>query len=199
MIFYVDIAARFFLSDGRKKVLASMRDVSEHVRVEEERRRLEEQLQQSQKLESVGRLAGGVAHDFNNMLGVILGYAEMALEHAPPSHLLRADLNEIRSAATRSSDLTRQLLTFARKQTILPKVLNLNETVVGTLGLMKRLIGETAASGVPRAICGHRPVLPLMLEALGVPNRPMLTAAVLVAHLSPEGETVSVEWHKPRV
>lgn len=142
MIFYVDIAARFFLSDGRKKVLASMRDVSEHVRVEEERRRLEEQLQQSQKLESVGRLAGGVAHDFNNMLGVILGYAEMALEHAPPSHLLRADLNEIRSAATRSSDLTRQLLTFARKQTILPKVLNLNETVVGTLGLMKRLIGE---------------------------------------------------------
>ncbi|NMD47855.1 MAG: NUDIX hydrolase, partial [Propionibacterium sp.] len=51
----------------------------------------------------------------------------------------------------------------------------------------------------PRAICGHRPVLPLMLEALGVPDRPMLTAAVLVAHLSPDGETVSVEWHKPRV
>ena len=56
-----------------------------------------------------------------------------------------------------------------------------------------------AASGVPRAICGHRPVLPLMLEALGVPDRPMLTAAVLVAHLSPEGETICVEWHKPRV
>ncbi|MCW3156651.1 NUDIX hydrolase [Micropruina sonneratiae] len=65
--------------------------------------------------------------------------------------------------------------------------------------LMKRLIGQTAASGVPRAICGHRPVLPLMLDALGVPDRPMLTAAVLVAHLSPTGETVSVEWHKPRV
>lgn len=65
--------------------------------------------------------------------------------------------------------------------------------------LMKRLIKETAAAGVPRAICGHRPVLPLMLEALGVPHRPMLTAAVLVAHLSPEGDTVSVEWHKPRV
>lgn len=65
--------------------------------------------------------------------------------------------------------------------------------------LMKRLIKQTAASGVPRAICGHRPVLPLMLETLGVPNRPMLTAAVLVAHLSPDGEIVSVEWHKPRV
>lgn len=65
--------------------------------------------------------------------------------------------------------------------------------------LMKRLIAQTAASGVPRAICGHRPVLPLMLEALGVPERPMLTAAVLVAHLDPTGETVSVEWHKPRV
>lgn len=65
--------------------------------------------------------------------------------------------------------------------------------------LMKRLVIETAQGGVPRAICGHRPVLPLMLEALGVPDRPMLTAAVLVAHLSPEGETVCVEWHKPRV
>ncbi len=65
--------------------------------------------------------------------------------------------------------------------------------------LMRRLIKETAAGGVPRAICGHRPVLPLMLEALGVPNRPMLTAAVLVAHLNAAGETVSVEWHKPRV
>ena len=73
------------------------------------------------------------------------------------------------------------------------------ESPEGVRKLMKRLIGETAASGVPRAICGHRPVLPLMLEVLGVPTRPMLTAAVLVAHLSPEGETVSVEWHKPRV
>ena len=64
---------------------------------------------------------------------------------------------------------------------------------------MRRLVNQSAGSGVPRAICGHRPVLPLMLEALGVPNRAMLTGAVLVAHLSPEGETVSVEWHKPRV
>lgn len=65
--------------------------------------------------------------------------------------------------------------------------------------LMRRLIKETASSGVPRAICGHRPVLPLMLAALGVPDRPMLTGAVLVAHLSADGDTVSVEWHKPRV
>jgi 8-oxo-dGTP diphosphatase len=65
--------------------------------------------------------------------------------------------------------------------------------------LMRRLISETATTGVPRAICGHRPVLPLMLDALGVPSRPMLTAAVLVAHLTTDGRTVSVEWHKPRV
>ncbi|MBK8448164.1 MAG: NUDIX hydrolase [Micropruina sp.] len=65
--------------------------------------------------------------------------------------------------------------------------------------LMKRLIKETASSGVPRAICGHRPVLPLMLEALGVPSRPMSPGAVLVAHLSAAGDTVCVEWHKPRV
>ena len=65
--------------------------------------------------------------------------------------------------------------------------------------LLPLLFLALGASGVPRAICGHRPVLPLMLEALGVPDRPMLTAAVLVAHLSPEGETICVEWHKPRV
>lgn len=65
--------------------------------------------------------------------------------------------------------------------------------------LMRRLISETATTGVPRAICGHRPVLPLMLDSLGVPSRPMLTAAVLVAHLTTDGRTVSVEWHKPRV
>jgi len=107
-----------------------------------ERKRTEEQLRQSQKMESVGRLAGGVAHDFNNMLGVILGNTEMALHQVDPAQPFFAELQEIRKAAKRSADLTRQLLAFARKQTITPKVLELNDTVVGMLKMMRRLIGE---------------------------------------------------------
>jgi two-component system cell cycle sensor histidine kinase/response regulator CckA len=103
---------------------------------------LEIQLQQAQKMESVGRLAGGVAHDFNNMLGVILGHTEMALEQTDPTNPLWDDLTEIRKAAERSADLTRQLLAFARKQTVAPRVLDLNESVAGMLSMLERLIGE---------------------------------------------------------
>ena len=107
-----------------------------------EQLRLSEQLQQSQKMDSIGRLAGGVAHDFNNMLGVILGHAEIAMERTNPAHPVHADLLEIQKAAERSAALTRQLLAFARKQTATPKVLDLNETVDGMLKMLRRLIGE---------------------------------------------------------
>jgi PAS domain S-box-containing protein len=100
------------------------------------------QLVQAQKLESVGRLAGGVAHDFNNMLGVIAGHAELALLELAPSDPLRAELEAILSAAHRSAELTRQLLAFARKQTVSPRVLDLNLTVSGMLKMLQRLIGE---------------------------------------------------------
>jgi len=104
--------------------------------------KLEAQLRQAQKMESIGRLAGGVAHDFNNMLGVILGHTEMALVQMDPAHPLHAHLTEIRTAAERSADLTRQLLAFARKQTIAPRLLDLNQTVDGMLKMLRRLIGE---------------------------------------------------------
>ena len=100
------------------------------------------QLQQAQKMESVGRLAGGVAHDFNNMLGVILGHAELALTQVEAAHPLHDHLVEIRAAAERSAGLTRQLLAFARKQTAAPQVLDLNETVAGMIKMLRRLIGE---------------------------------------------------------
>ena len=103
---------------------------------------LERQLQQAQRMESIGRLAGGVAHDFNNMLGVIIGHAELATYKMDPSSPACADIAEIRKAAERSTDLTRQLLAFARRQTAAPKVLDLNDTVTGMLKILRRLIGE---------------------------------------------------------
>jgi len=117
-------------------------DITERKKSEEEREKLQNQLVQAQKMESIGQLAGGVAHDFNNMLGVILGHAEMAMDQVAPAQPLYSDLEEIRKAAQRSADITRQLLAFARKQTITPKVLDLNQVVEKLLKMLRRLIGE---------------------------------------------------------
>jgi len=103
---------------------------------------IEAQLLQAQKMESVGRLAGGIAHDYNNMLNVILGYTEMALEKLPPENPLHGDLQQIYKAAVRSAEVTRQLLAFARKQTISPKVIDMNKNISGMLKMLPRLIGE---------------------------------------------------------
>lgn len=117
------------------RVIELARNITEH-------RRLEEQYRQAQKMEAIGRLAGGVAHDFNNMLGVILGHANLALEQVTPAQTIYGDLMDIQKAAERSANLTRQLLAFARKQTVTPKVLDLNDTVAGMLKMLRRLIGE---------------------------------------------------------
>jgi PAS domain S-box-containing protein len=117
-------------------------DITERKRVEKEKQELQDQLAQAQKMESIGRLAGGVAHDFNNMLGVIIGRAEMALEQDVPTDKLRHNLKEILKAGLRSADLTRQLLAFARKQTAVPRILDLNDTISGMLKMLRRLIGE---------------------------------------------------------
>jgi len=107
-----------------------------------ERKAFENQLRQTHKMESVGRLAGGVAHDFNNMLGVILGFVELTLDKIDIAHPIHGDLLEIQKAATRSAALTRQLLAFASLQPAETKVLDLNETVEGMLKMLRRLIGE---------------------------------------------------------
>ncbi len=120
-------------------------DITERKRVEEERASLQDQLAQAQKMESVGRLAGGVAHDFNNMLGAILCHTDILLEGGASDTTLQEGLKEIQKVARRSADLTRQLLAFARKQTILPKALNLNDSVEGMLKMLRRLIGEGIA------------------------------------------------------
>ncbi len=141
-IFPVEIVARFFELDGKEMLLAAMRDISERLRAEEEQARLREELSQARKMESIGRLAGGIAHDFNNMLGVILGHTELALMRLPEEAPLRNNLTEIDKAARRSAELTRRLLAFARKQTVIPKVLDLNEIVDGMQAMLGRLIGE---------------------------------------------------------
>lgn len=136
------LEARNIPYKGRRVRVVEFRDITAEKESEAERERLQMQLLQAQKMESVGRLAGGIAHDFNNMLGVILGRTEMALESVDPSIPLFTDLEHINKAAVRSANLTRQLLAFARKQTIAPKVLDLNEVVSSMLNMVQRLIGE---------------------------------------------------------
>ncbi|MGD0586067.1 MAG: PAS domain-containing protein, partial [Oryzomonas sp.] len=117
-------------------------DITDKAVAEKEKTKLEAQLRQAQKMESIGRLAGGVAHDFNNMLTIIFGHVHLALMDANLTQPLHDSLEEIRNAAERSADLTRQLLAFARKQIIAPMSLDLNETVAGMLKMLQRLIGE---------------------------------------------------------
>ena len=110
-----------------------------------DRRALEEQLVQSQKMEAIGRLAGGVAHDFNNLLTAILGYSNLVLDELEPSNPARQDVNEMRKAAESAAALTQQLLAFSRKQILQPQVLDLNAAVTRADGLLQRLIGEDIA------------------------------------------------------
>ena len=134
--------ARFIDKTNHRLLMAVYLDITERERVERERQKLQVQLSQAQKMESVGRLAGGVAHDFNNMLGAILGYTELGLLGVSSTDPIYGTLKDIQKAAQRSVDLTRQLLAFARKQTVAPKLLELNETVESMLKMLRRLISE---------------------------------------------------------
>jgi signal transduction histidine kinase/DNA-binding NarL/FixJ family response regulator len=116
----------------------------------------EEQLRHAQKMEAVGRLAGGVAHDFNNLLSIILSYSTLVLEDLGDADPRRADVEEIRKAGERAAGLTRQLLTFSRQQVLSPKVLDLNEVVSGTAGMMGRLLGaDVEVTVLPAHALGH--------------------------------------------
>jgi len=131
------------LVDGKTvRLKGSFQDITERKQAEEALKKSKEQYRQAQKMESIGQLAGGVAHDFNNMLNIILGYSQLALMKIEPSGPLHTDIQEIMNAARRSADLVRQLLAFARKQIIAPKVLDLNDTVAGILNMLRKLIGE---------------------------------------------------------
>jgi len=135
---------KFPIRLGDKYLLAGYTiDLTERVQAEEDREKLRGQLIQAQKMEAVGRLAGGVAHDFNNMLSVIIGHCELALHGLDSTHTLYTSLQNILKAADHSADLTRNLLAFARKQTVAPKVLDINTAVDDMLVMLRRLIGES--------------------------------------------------------
>ncbi len=134
-VFQVEVTMHTFMLDGRTCRLAVGRDVTERLR-------LEEQLRHAQKMEAVGRLAGGVAHDFNNVLSVILSYGEMLQADLRRDDPMRGDLEEITKAAQRAAALTRQLLLFSRQQVVEPKVLDLNELLAGMDKMLRRMLGE---------------------------------------------------------
>ncbi len=127
---------------GRPVVIAVANDISDRLQAESEKARLQAQQLQAQKMESIGRLAGGVAHDFNNMLQAVIGNAGLALADAPAGSPLQDYLLEIKRSAEHSADLARQLLAFASRQTVTPRILDLNDTVSGMLKMLRRLIGE---------------------------------------------------------
>jgi two-component system, cell cycle sensor histidine kinase and response regulator CckA len=143
------------MPDGR--ILALIRDASE-------RRRMEDQLRQSQKMEAVGTLAGGVAHDFNNVLGVIIGYSEMLRTKNPEGHPERRRIDQILRAAERGADLTRQLLAFSRKQVLEPRVLEPSMVVTDMRRLLEPLIGEHIDLVFKTAARGRVKVDPGQLE-----------------------------------
>lgn len=128
--------------DKKPLVFATVVDITDHIKKEQEQEKLRQQFVQAQKMESVGRLAGGVAHDFNNILSVIIGFTEIALMKVKKNDPIHEDLTEVLTAGKRSTNITRQLLAFARKQAVSPQVLDLNSNVEGMLKMLRRLIGE---------------------------------------------------------
>ncbi len=142
-----EFPAEFFIRpihyDVRSNIfLGVVRDLSERLHAEEERARLQSQLQQAQKMEAIGQLAGGVAHDFNNLLTVINGYASVMQARLSPSDPLHEDVAEILQAGQRAASLTQQLLAFSRKQIVQPRALDLNQIVAEDEHMLQRLIGE---------------------------------------------------------
>ena len=163
-------------------------EIREHARTEETRRQLETQLRQSQKLEAVGQLAGGVAHDFNNILTGIGGYTNFVLERLEKETQDYQDLSEVRRLTDRAADLTRQLLAFSRRQTLVPVVLNINAVLENLAKMLKRLIGEHLNLAFhPAADLGNARADPGQIEQV------MMNLALNARDAMPDGGQLTIE------
>jgi PAS domain S-box-containing protein len=150
-------------------------------------KQLEHQFQHAQKMESIARLAGGIAHDFNNILGVIIGYSDLALAALPQEHPVRSDIREIRLAGDRATALTRQLLAFSRKQVLHPVLLSLNDVVAECENMLRRLLGEDVELKVALA-----PDLGRVLADKSQIEQVLLNLAVNARDAMPRGGTLCI-------
>jgi PAS domain S-box-containing protein len=157
-------------------------------------RRLETQLRQAQKMDAVGRLAGGVAHDFNNILGVVTGYVETVLRTMPDEDPRARKLKEVLKAAERATGLTRQLLTFSRKELEQPQVLNLNTVVAGMEKMLRPLIGENIAlAAIPEPDLWNVKANPGQIEQV------LMNLAVNARDAMPQGGRLVIETHNVKI
>jgi PAS domain S-box-containing protein len=169
-------------------VVTNFRDVTQRTRSEETLRRMEAQLLQTQKMEAVGKLAGGVAHDFNNLLSVILGISALLLESIDEEHPMRVELTEIKESGERAARLTRQLLAFSRRQMLDPRVLDLNDVVVSIDRMLQRVLGEDIALEIVPGARLHRVrVDPGQMEQV------ILNLVVNARDAMPRGGKLSIE------
>jgi len=178
-----------FGPDGRPaRMVGTIQDITGRKQAEEERARLEEQLRESRKLESLGRLAGGVAHDFNNHLTVISGYCDMILGRLEPDDRLRREMEAIRAAAGRAAGLTGQLLAFSRKQIVEPKAISLNDVVRDAGHMLRRLIGEDI-----EVVTTLDPGLRIVTADRGQMNQVLVNLAINARDAMPEGGRLTIE------
>ncbi len=167
---------------------STLRELAEREKAEAALRKTEEQLRHAQKMDAVGRLAGGVSHDFNNMLSVILSYTGLILSDLKADDALRADIEEIKKAGERAADLTRQLLTFSRQQVVLPKFVDLNQIVAGMEKMLGRLLGaDVELTLLPAARLGKVKADPGQIEQI------ILNLAVNARDAMPSGGKLTIQ------
>jgi two-component system cell cycle sensor histidine kinase/response regulator CckA len=186
--FPVELSIVPLQEDGTRRFYGFIADITDRRAAEEKLRSAEEQLRQAQKMEAVGRFAGGVAHDFNNLLTVIMGHTDLVMSGLPTNAPTQGDLQEIRNAAERASWLTRQLLAFSRRQILAPQVLDLNELIENFEKMLHRIIGEDVAFKTHLA-----PVLPPIKADPGQIEQILMNLAVNARDAMPEGGHLTIE------